>query len=35
MLPHCRHWARYERAPEFNYVVREFLQGGAAAAAEG
>jgi pimeloyl-ACP methyl ester carboxylesterase len=35
VLPHCRHWVQYERAPEFNHIVREFLQGGAAAAAEG
>ncbi|MCS7476790.1 alpha/beta fold hydrolase [Umezawaea endophytica] len=36
VLPHCRHWVQYERAPEFNHVVREFLSGGVtAAAAEG
>lgn len=35
VLPHCRHWVQYERAPEFNHIVREFLRGGAAAAAEG
>jgi pimeloyl-ACP methyl ester carboxylesterase len=35
VLPNCRHWVQYERAPEFNHIVREFLQGGAAAAAEG
>lgn len=33
VLPHCRHWVQYERAPEFNAIVREFLRGGAAAAA--
>ncbi|MCH6171863.1 alpha/beta fold hydrolase [Pseudonocardia alaniniphila] len=32
VLPHCRHWVQYERAPESNHIVREFLQGGAAAA---
>ncbi|MBB4689186.1 alpha/beta fold hydrolase [Amycolatopsis jiangsuensis] len=35
VLPHCRHWVQYERAPEFNHLVREFLRGGAAAASEG
>ncbi|WP_236796262.1 alpha/beta fold hydrolase [Amycolatopsis sp. GM8] len=35
VLPHCRHWVQYERAPEFNHIVREFLHGGAAAATEG
>ncbi|SEG90615.1 4,5:9,10-diseco-3-hydroxy-5,9,17-trioxoandrosta-1(10),2-diene-4-oate hydrolase [Actinacidiphila yanglinensis] len=35
VLPHCRHWVQYERAAEFNHIVREFLQGGAAAVAEG
>lgn len=35
VLPHCRHWVQYEMAPEFNHIVREFLQGGAAATAEG
>ena len=35
VLPNCRHWVQYERAAEFNHIVREFLQGGAAAAAEG
>lgn len=35
VLPHCRHWVQYERAPEFNHIVREFLQGGATAVAEG
>ncbi|MEU0468385.1 MULTISPECIES: alpha/beta fold hydrolase [unclassified Amycolatopsis] len=35
VLPNCRHWVQYERAPEFNHIVREFLQGGAAAAPEG
>lgn len=33
VLPNCRHWVQYERAPEFNHIVREFLGGGAAAAA--
>jgi 4,5:9,10-diseco-3-hydroxy-5,9,17-trioxoandrosta-1(10),2-diene-4-oate hydrolase len=32
VLPHCRYWVQYERAPEFNHIVREFLQGGTAAA---
>lgn len=32
VLPRCRHWVQYERAPEFNHIVREFLRGGAAAA---
>ncbi|HUQ56061.1 alpha/beta fold hydrolase [Lentzea sp.] len=31
VLPHCRHWVQYERAPEFNHIVREFLRGGPAA----
>jgi 4,5:9,10-diseco-3-hydroxy-5,9,17-trioxoandrosta-1(10),2-diene-4-oate hydrolase len=35
VLPRCRHWVQYERAPEFNHIVREFLQGGATAASEG
>ncbi|WP_069861527.1 alpha/beta fold hydrolase [Streptomyces malaysiensis] len=35
VLPRCRHWVQYERAPEFNHIVREFLQGGAAAASKG
>ncbi|URM94620.1 alpha/beta fold hydrolase [Actinomadura madurae] len=34
VLPHCRHWVQYERAPEFNHIVREFLRGGASAASE-
>ncbi|WP_432937083.1 alpha/beta fold hydrolase [Kribbella sp. CA-253562] len=34
VLPHCRHWVQYERAPEFNHIVREFLRGGAAASSE-
>lgn len=25
VLPHCRHWVQYERAPEFNQIVRGFL----------
>lgn len=25
VLPRCRHWVQYERAPEFNRIVREFL----------
>jgi 4,5:9,10-diseco-3-hydroxy-5,9,17-trioxoandrosta-1(10),2-diene-4-oate hydrolase len=33
VLPHCRHWVQYERAAEFNHIVREFLSGGVAAAA--
>jgi pimeloyl-ACP methyl ester carboxylesterase len=33
VLPNCRHWVQYERAPEFNHVVREFLSGGITAAA--
>lgn len=33
VLPNCRHWVQYERAPEFNHIVREFLRGGATAAA--
>jgi len=33
VLPHCRHWVQYERATEFNHIVREFLSGGAASAA--
>ncbi|AGZ40895.1 alpha/beta fold hydrolase [Actinoplanes friuliensis] len=28
VLPHCRHWVQYERAAEFNHIVREFLSGG-------
>jgi pimeloyl-ACP methyl ester carboxylesterase len=32
VLPNCRHWVQYERAGEFNHIVREFLQGGVAAA---
>lgn len=35
VLPHCRHWVQYERAPEFNHIVREFLGGGPTAAAAG
>ncbi len=35
VLPHCRHWVQYERAPEFNHIVSEFLRGGASAAVEG
>ncbi|MDX3359053.1 MULTISPECIES: alpha/beta fold hydrolase [Streptomyces] len=35
VLPRCRHWVQYERAPEFNHLVREFLHGGATAAAPG
>jgi pimeloyl-ACP methyl ester carboxylesterase len=35
VLPHCRHWVQYEKAPEFNHIVREFLRGGAAATAQG
>ncbi|WP_433299233.1 alpha/beta fold hydrolase [Pseudonocardia sp. CA-142604] len=31
VLLHCRHWVQYERAHEFNHIIREFLQGGAAA----
>jgi 4,5:9,10-diseco-3-hydroxy-5,9,17-trioxoandrosta-1(10),2-diene-4-oate hydrolase len=34
VLPHCRHWVQYERAPEFNHIVREFLRGGASAPSE-
>ncbi|WP_335979165.1 MULTISPECIES: alpha/beta fold hydrolase [Streptomycetaceae] len=34
VLPHCRHWVQYERAPEFNHIVGTFLRG-AAAAVEG
>jgi 4,5:9,10-diseco-3-hydroxy-5,9,17-trioxoandrosta-1(10),2-diene-4-oate hydrolase len=30
VLPHCRHWVQYERAPDFNRIVREFLAGGPA-----
>lgn len=30
VLPHCRHWVQYERAPEFNHIVREFLTRAAA-----
>ena len=33
VLSHCRHWVQYERAPEFNHIVREFLTGGVSAAA--
>ena len=33
VLPHCRHWVQYERALEFNHIVREFLAGGVTAAA--
>jgi pimeloyl-ACP methyl ester carboxylesterase len=33
VLPHCRHWVQYEKAPEFNHIVREFLTGGVSAAA--
>ena len=25
VLPHCRHWVQYERAADFNRIVREFL----------
>lgn len=25
VLPHCRHWVQYERAGDFNRIVREFL----------
>lgn len=32
VLPNCRHWVQYERAAEFNHIVREFLQGGVATA---
>ncbi|MDQ0779774.1 4,5:9,10-diseco-3-hydroxy-5,9,17-trioxoandrosta-1(10),2-diene-4-oate hydrolase [Streptomyces aurantiacus] len=35
VLPHCRHWVQYERAPEFNHIVSEFLRGGATAAGKG
>jgi 4,5:9,10-diseco-3-hydroxy-5,9,17-trioxoandrosta-1(10),2-diene-4-oate hydrolase len=35
VLPDCRHWVQYERAPEFNHIVREFLQGGVSAVAKG
>jgi 4,5:9,10-diseco-3-hydroxy-5,9,17-trioxoandrosta-1(10),2-diene-4-oate hydrolase len=35
VLPHCRHWVQYERAPEFNRIVGEFLRGGGAAETEG
>lgn len=35
VLPNCRHWVQYERAPEFNQIVREFLQGGSTAVPEG
>jgi 4,5:9,10-diseco-3-hydroxy-5,9,17-trioxoandrosta-1(10),2-diene-4-oate hydrolase len=31
VLPHCRHWVQYERADDFNRIVREFLTGGATA----
>ncbi|GAA1560109.1 alpha/beta fold hydrolase [Kribbella lupini] len=34
VLPHCRHWVQYERAPEFNHIVREFLRGGTVAPSE-
>lgn len=30
VLPHCRHWVQYERAEDFNRIVREFLTGGTA-----
>jgi pimeloyl-ACP methyl ester carboxylesterase len=35
VLPNCRHWVQYEKAFEFNHIVREFLAGGIAAAASG
>ncbi|GAB2480318.1 alpha/beta fold hydrolase [Nocardiopsis aegyptia] len=25
VLPHCRHWVQYERAADFNRIVREFI----------
>jgi pimeloyl-ACP methyl ester carboxylesterase len=28
VLPHCRHWVQYERADDFNHIVREFLASG-------
>ncbi len=33
VLPNCRHWVQYEKALEFNRIVREFLAGGIAAVA--
>lgn len=33
VVPHCRHWVQYEKATEFNHIVREFLAGGPAAGA--
>jgi 4,5:9,10-diseco-3-hydroxy-5,9,17-trioxoandrosta-1(10),2-diene-4-oate hydrolase len=35
VLPNCRHWVQYEKALEFDHIVREFLAGGVAAAASG
>lgn len=36
VLPQCRHWVQYERAAEFNRIVREFLADeGAATQAKG
>jgi 4,5:9,10-diseco-3-hydroxy-5,9,17-trioxoandrosta-1(10),2-diene-4-oate hydrolase len=35
VLPNCRHWVQYERRPEFNHIVREFLSGGPSSAAAG
>jgi 4,5:9,10-diseco-3-hydroxy-5,9,17-trioxoandrosta-1(10),2-diene-4-oate hydrolase len=32
VLPRCRHWVQYERAADFNHIVREFLSGGARSA---
>lgn len=33
VLPHCRHWVQYERAQDFNHIVREFLLRAATSAA--
>lgn len=35
VLPHCRHWVQYERAADFNRIVREFLTDDDTAPSEG